>query len=308
MLIGANLYMSITVSVIIPTYGRSELLARAIDSVLAQTHRPLEIIVVDDNPQGDAQRLATRQRLAGYIERGQVIYYPRRHNGGGAQARNSGILRSRGEYIAFLDDDDYYHPQKIARQLAFMQQGDYDVSLCDMDILKDGQISAEHYYRARCEGLEDFMLAGVAYTPMIMLRRSMAIAVRGFFNTPRYQDHIFLYRLLAAGAKVGTLHERLAVHNDHDGERITSSPKGIIGYRNKMQFEQRLMPQISGRARNIMRLRHTCINSRIITDGKNRLAGVVYGLKGIVYVNSGLMAGVYMKNIIRNVFFRGVPF
>ncbi|WP_262208270.1 glycosyltransferase family 2 protein [Serratia proteamaculans] len=300
--------MSITVSVIIPTYGRSELLARAIDSVLAQTHRPLEIIVVDDNPQGDAQRLATRERLAGYIERGQVIYYPRRYNGGGAQARNSGILRSRGEYIAFLDDDDYYHPQKIARQLAFMQRGDYDVSLCDMDILKDGQISAEHYYRARCEGLEDFMLAGVAYTPMIMLRRSMAIAVRGFFNTPRYQDHIFLYRLLAAGAKVGTLHERLAVHNDHDGERITSSPKGVIGYRNKMQFEQRLMPQISTRARNIMRLRHTCINSRIITDGKNRLAGVLYGLKGIVYVNSGLMAGVYMKNIIRNVFFRGVPF
>jgi hypothetical protein len=189
-----------------------------------------------------------------------------------------------------------------------MQQGNYDVSLCDMDILKDGQISAEHYYRARCAGLEDFMLAGVAYTPMIMLRRSMAIAVRGFFNTPRYQDHIFLYRLLAAGANIGTLHERLAVHNDHDGERITSSPKGILGYRNKMQFEKRLMPQISPRARNIMRLRHTCINSRIIADGRSRLAGVLYGLKGIVYVNSGLMAGVYMKNIIRNVFFRGVPF
>lgn len=300
--------MSITVSVIIPTYGRSELLVRAIDSVLAQTHRPLEIIVVDDNAQGDAHRLATRERLAAYIEQGQIIYYPRRHNGGGAQARNSGILRSGGEYITFLDDDDYYHPQKIARQLAFMQQGNYDVSLCDMDILKDGQISAEHYYRARCEGLEDFMLAGVAYTPMIMLRRSMAIAVRGFFNTPRYQDHIFLYRLLAAGANIGTLHERLAVHNDHDGERITSSPKGILGYRNKMQFEKRLMPQISPRARNIMRLRHTCINSRIIADGKSRLAGVLYGLKGIVYVNSGLMAGVYMKNIIRNVFFRGVPF
>lgn len=308
MSIGANLYMSITVSVIIPTYGRSELLARAIDSVLAQTHRPLEIIVVDDNPQGDAHRLATRERLAGYIEQGQIIYSPRRHNGGGAQARNSGILRSSGEYITFLDDDDYYHPQKIARQLAFMQQGNYDVSLCDMDILKDGQISTEHYYRARCAGLEDFMLAGVAYTPMIMLRRRMAIAVRGFFNTPRYQDHIFLYRLLAAGANIGTLHERLAVHNDHDGERITSSPKGIIGYRNKMQFEKRLIPQISPRARNIMRLRHTCINSRIMTDGKNRLSGVLYGLRGIVYVNSGLMAGVYMKNIIRNVFFRGVPF
>ncbi|MBI6161682.1 glycosyltransferase family 2 protein [Serratia liquefaciens] len=300
--------MSITVSVIIPTYGRSELLARAIDSVLAQTHRPLEIIVVDDNPQGDAHRLATRERLADYIERGEIIYYPRRRNGGGALARNSGILRSSGQYISFLDDDDYYHPQKIARQLAFMLQGDYDVSLCDMDILKNGQISAEHYYRARCEGLEDFMLAGVAYTPMIMMRRSTAIAVRGFFNTPRYQDHIFLYRLLAAGAKIGTLHERLAVHNDHDGERITSSPKGIIGYRNKMQFEQRLMPQVSPRARKIMRLRHTCITSRIITDGKSRLAGVFYGLKGIVYVNSGLMAGVYMKNIIRNVFFRGVPF
>ncbi|VEI19878.1 Spore coat polysaccharide biosynthesis protein spsA [Serratia plymuthica] len=300
--------MDIKVSVIIPTYGRSELLVRAIDSVLAQTHSALEIIVVDDNPEGDAHRLATRERLAGYIDKGKVIYYPRRHNGGGALARNSGILRSTGEYITFLDDDDYYHPQKIAHQLAFMRQGDYDVSLCDMDILKNGQINAGHYYRARCDGLEDFMLAGVAYTPMIMMRRSTAIAVRGFFNTPRYQDHIFLYRLLAVGARIGTVHERLAVHNDHDGERITSSPKGIIGYRNKMQFERRLMPQISPRARKVMRLRHTCIDSRIITDGKSRLAGVTYSLKGIIYVNSGLMAGVYMKNIIRNVFFRGVPY
>ncbi|WP_244941653.1 glycosyltransferase family 2 protein [Serratia inhibens] len=300
--------MDIKVSVIIPTYGRSELLVRAIDSVLAQTHRALEIIVVDDNPEGDVHRLVTRERLAGYIAKGQIIYYPRRHNGGGALARNSGILRSSGEYITFLDDDDYYHPQKIAHQLAFMRQGDYDVSLCDMDILKNGQINAGHYYRARCDGLEDFMLAGVAYTPMIMMRRSTAIAVRGFFNTPRYQDHIFLYRLLAAGARIGTLHERLAVHNDHDGERITSSPKGIIGYRNKMQFERRLMPQISPRARKVMHLRHTCIDSRIITDRQSRLAGVACGLKGIIYVNSGLMAGVYMKNIIRNLFFRGVPF
>ncbi|MBH3141178.1 MULTISPECIES: glycosyltransferase family 2 protein [Serratia] len=300
--------MSIKVSVIIPTYGRSELLARAIDSVLAQTHQPVDIVVVDDNPPDHPQRQATRERLAGYIAAGQIVYCPRARNGGGARARNSGILRATGEYLTFLDDDDYYHPEKIARQLAFMQRGDYPVSLCDMDILQDGQINAERYYRARCDGLEDFMLAGVAYTPMIMLRREAAIAVRGFFNTPRYQDHIFIYRLLAAGMRIGTLHERLAVHNDHDGERITSSPKGIIGYHNKMQFERRLMPQISPRARKVMRLRHTCITSRIITDSRSRLGGVLHGMKGIIYVNSGVMAGVYMKNILRNVFFRGVPF
>lgn len=300
--------MNIKVSVIIPTYGRSELLARAIDSVLAQTHRPVEIVVVDDNPPDDPQRQATRERLAHYIAEGQIVYCPRSRNGGGARARNSGILHATGEYLAFLDDDDYYHPEKIARQLAFMRQGGYDVSLCDMDILQGGQISAESYYRARCDSLEDFMLAGVAYTPMIMMRREAAIAVRGFFNTPRYQDHIFIYRLLAAGMRVGTLHERLAVHNDHDGERITSSPKGIIGYRNKMQFECRLMSQISPRARKMMRLRHTCITSRIITDSQSRLGGVLHGMKGIIYVNSGVMAGVYVKNILRNVFFRGIPF
>ncbi|WP_230479062.1 glycosyltransferase family 2 protein [Gibbsiella quercinecans] len=300
--------MSTKVSVIIPTYGRSELLIRAIDSVLAQTHAQVEVIVVDDNPPSEPQRKATRQRLTPYIEQGKIIYYPRRRNGGGARARNSGILRATGEYITFLDDDDYYHPQKIARQLAFMQTGGYDVSLCDMDILKDGQISAEHYYQARCQGLQDFMLAGVAYTPMIMLRRETAIRVRGFFNTPRYQDHLFLYRLLAAGAHIGILHERLAVHNDHDGERITYSAKGIVGYQHKMCFERRLMPMISPQARKIMQLRHTCIRSRILTDNHSRISGILHGMKGIIYINSGSAAGVYVKNILRNVFFKGLPF
>ncbi|KAA8997045.1 glycosyltransferase family 2 protein [Affinibrenneria salicis] len=298
--------MNTTVSVIIPTYGRSEMLARAVDSVLAQSWPAVEIIVVDDNPPGEVRR-STRQRLSPYIERRQIVYCPRRRNGGGALARNSGILRASGEYITFLDDDDYYYPEKIARQLAFMRQGQYDVSLCDMDILRDGRMQT-NYYRARCADLQDFMLAGVAYTPMIMLRRRAAIAVRGFFDTPRYQDHIFLYRLLAADMRIGTLHERLAVHNDHDGERITTSAKGIVGYRNKIAFERRLMGRISPRARAIMRLRHNCINSRIITDSRSRIGGLLVGIKGIVYINSPLAAAVYVKNIMRNLFFKGAPF
>lgn len=97
------------VSVIIPTYNREKLIGRAIESVLAQTHPAYEIIVVDDGSTD-----GTKSALAPFNGK---IKYVHQANAGIAGARNRGIQESGGEYIAFLDSDDYWAPEKLAEQV-----------------------------------------------------------------------------------------------------------------------------------------------------------------------------------------------
>jgi len=101
------------VSVIIPTYNRAHLLPRAIDSVLSQTDPNLELIVVDDGSTDDTAGL-----LAGYGSRIRVITQA---NAGVSAARNAGIRASRGGFVALLDSDDAWTPDKIACQTAFFK-------------------------------------------------------------------------------------------------------------------------------------------------------------------------------------------
>jgi hypothetical protein len=97
------------VSVIIPTYNRAELVGEAIDSVLAQTHRDLEVIVVDDGSTDHTSEVLRRY--------GDSIRPIHRRNGGQSVARNTGLGHARGEYIAFLDSDDLFLPRKLELQL-----------------------------------------------------------------------------------------------------------------------------------------------------------------------------------------------
>jgi glycosyltransferase involved in cell wall biosynthesis len=101
------------ISVIIPTFNRAWSLARAIDSVLAQTLAPTEIIVVDD---GSTDGTATV--LAAYKDRIKVLTQP---NSGVSRARNTGIRYSTGELLALLDSDDEWRPGKLACQAAFFK-------------------------------------------------------------------------------------------------------------------------------------------------------------------------------------------
>jgi len=98
------------VSVIIPTYNRRELVQEAIDSVLAQTYTDYEIIVVDDGST-DGTREALQERY------GDRIRYVWQENQGESAARNRGIEMARGEYIAFLDSDDVWLPEKLSKQV-----------------------------------------------------------------------------------------------------------------------------------------------------------------------------------------------
>ncbi len=104
---------SILVSVLIPTYNRAYAIQRAIDSVLSQGCESIEVLVIDDGSK-DGTRDLIRQRY-GADPRVRYFY---KENGGVSSARNLGIRECRGEYVAFLDSDDWWLPGKLALQLA----------------------------------------------------------------------------------------------------------------------------------------------------------------------------------------------
>lgn len=115
------------VSVVIPTFERARTVARAVESVLQQTYRPLEVVVVDDGSTD-----GTREVLEAYA--GRVVYVYQ-DNAGPSAARNRGLRESRGELIAFLDSDDVWLAPKLERQVALLEQAGPDVPCCLCDSL-----------------------------------------------------------------------------------------------------------------------------------------------------------------------------
>jgi glycosyltransferase involved in cell wall biosynthesis len=112
------------ISIVIPTYNRASFLKEAIDSVLSQTYRNFELIVVDDGSTDDTPKL-----LSSYGEKIKVI---KKANKGPSAARNRGIKAAKGGWIAFLDSDDVWKPGKLEKQVQFIKDNP-EIKICQTE-------------------------------------------------------------------------------------------------------------------------------------------------------------------------------
>lgn len=112
------------VSIITPSYNAARFIDQTVDSVLQQTYPDWELLIVDDCSRDHTREILAR--LAGRDARIRPVFQEK--NGGPAAARNAGLSRAQGRYIAFLDADDLWLPRKLERQLAFMQAQDAALS------------------------------------------------------------------------------------------------------------------------------------------------------------------------------------
>ena len=131
------------VSILVPTYQRGTLIAEAIDSILAQSYQNFEAIIVDDGSTDE-----TREVVARYHDPRIKYFY--KENGGLSSARNFGLDRSNGEFIAFLDSDDIWLSWKLAAQIElFHQRADVGMSWTDMSsFVTGGTIVDERHLRS----------------------------------------------------------------------------------------------------------------------------------------------------------------
>lgn len=106
------------VSIILPTYNRQEMLVNAIKSILNQNYKNIELIIVNDSSTDNTREIVKK------IKDERLLYFEKK-NGGPASARNFGIKKARGKYIAFCDDDDIFLPGKLKHQITFLEQNSH---------------------------------------------------------------------------------------------------------------------------------------------------------------------------------------
>ena len=117
------------ISVIIPCYNAEKMIRETIESVLAQTYQDFEIIVVDDGSTDHSKEI-----IQSFGEKVKYIY---QENGGQSAARNTAIRASNGKYLAFVDADDLWFPEKLEKQLKRMNETGVDWCFCDCEIFVD---------------------------------------------------------------------------------------------------------------------------------------------------------------------------
>ena len=171
------------VSVITPTYKRSEMLPRAVRSVLAQTYKNIEIVVVDDNNPDSEWRNATEQRMKEFDNDPRVIYVKHDKNMNGSAARNTGIKFSTGDIITYLDDDDWYYPEKVEKQVQYLlTHPEHHAVYCGWRRYGDElpNIGEGNLYRAVLSG------QNIIITNSIMMWKEDTLKCGGIFKkTPR---------------------------------------------------------------------------------------------------------------------------
>lgn len=211
------------VSVIIPTYHSDETLKRAIDSVLAQTYSNIEVVVADDNDPSSEFRKNTESLMECYAGDSRVIYVKHCANKNGAAARNTAFRASSGDYIAFLDDDDFYLEKKLEFQVQYLDQNpNFGGCYCwRMDKGKEikGTYVGDFSY-------EILALIFTPYTSAVMIRRECYERLNGFDESYyRHQDFEFLLRFFQIYKMgyipyIGLVLSTNGVNNTPKGEKL----------------------------------------------------------------------------------------
>ncbi len=210
------------VSCIIPSYKRNDTLVRAIDSVLAQTYRHLEVLIVDDNIPGDDFSIKLSQLIMGYTDpRVRLITQTKHING--AEARNVGIRASKGVYIAFLDDDDEWLPTKIEKQVAVLNNNlDIHGVSCLYHEYKNGVVYHScPPYNGDGLHLKVFQREVVVLTSNILLRKTSLIEAGLFNNSLRRHQDLQLLLDFTKEHKIHVINEYLTkIHADSAINRV----------------------------------------------------------------------------------------
>lgn len=210
------------VSVIIPTYNRAETVCRSVDSALAQLYRPIEVIVVDDGSTD-----LTREALHGYGDQIRRVF---QINGGPSVARNNGAAQARGEFVAFLDSDDTWAPQKLSRQMRLILAGGDQVPccICNAFLINGGEGSRTSFEVSdvMCDFAEGYWLnpALILATRFILFNQVVVVRRRDFDRIGRFkpgmrllEDHDLALRLARLGPWAFVSEPLVEKYNDTDG-------------------------------------------------------------------------------------------
>ena len=242
------------ISVVIPTYKTQGGLRDSIKSVLFQTHKEFEIIIVDDNNPCTEDRSRTELMMKEFIGDSRIIYIKHEVNKNGAAARNTGIKFSKGDYIAFLDDDDTFFPDKLEKQLKYLINHPEEDGVYGL-VQINGKSVVTYPYRGNavvpllCERTRMF-------TSALMFRREAIEAIGGFNESfCRHQDFELMVKFFLQGFKVGCIQEVVTDYKTGGGNHLYGKALEELKSKYLLQFENainELEIQMKGTKRKIV--------------------------------------------------------
>lgn len=255
--------MNPCVSVVIPAFNAEEFIRETLDSVLSQTFQDFEIIVVDD---GSVDRTGDI-----VIEYGHPVRYIKTENHGPSHARNVGIRSSKGRYVAFLDADDLWTPEKLAVQISFLEQRqDVGFVFADMEMFNNDKITMPSYFqslkdplvRAKIPGHHDILddptslllKCNVVPTGTVVVRRDCLEHTELFDEKISNVEDLDLWIRLSLVCRFGCIPNVLKRKRDHQGNISKNRYKALSAAIYMCEKLSRNFPQFKDRyRREIMR-------------------------------------------------------
>ncbi|MBE9167392.1 glycosyltransferase family 2 protein [Pleurocapsales cyanobacterium LEGE 06147] len=215
------------ISVIIPTYNRAHSIGKSINSILIQSYQNFEVIVVDDRSTDNTEEIVKS------FNDPRIKYIRHQHNLGAAVARNTGIEKSRGRYIAFLDSDDEWLPHKLTKQVELLEQCKPEVGVVytGLEIVNEfNQIQRTKVPTYRGYLRNTLLFANVVGTPStVMVKREYLERVRGFDpDILQFAADADLWVRLSESCEFEVISEVLVRYLESDSDRLSTNPKAVV--------------------------------------------------------------------------------
>lgn len=256
------------VSVVVATYKREAELKNALESLAKQTYPNMEIVLVDDNG-NDEWNSKVSETVEVFRNRYPMIkleYIANNSNQGSSKTRNIGIHSANGDYITFLDDDDIYLPDKIRKQVEFMETNQCDYSITDLILYNEDDKKINRRIRSYIKEttVESLRLYHLKYhmtgTDTIMFKKEYLIQIGGFAPIDVGDEFYLMQRAIEGGGKFGYLPGCEIKAYVHTGDGGLSSGDGKIKGENALyEYKKTFFDQLEAGDIRYIKMRHYAV-------------------------------------------------
>lgn len=290
------------VSIVIATYQRKKRLSRALTSLVNQSYKNLEVIIVDDNA-NEEWNLSIKKIVENFKNK-NFRYIRNNENLGSAKSRNVGIKASNGQYITFLDDDDVYTTLKIERQLVKMIESKSDFSITDISIFDTSEKLIENRSRTCLEN-KDYLslkLYHMKYhltgTDSFMFTRKYLFEI-GLFPPIDTGDEYYL--MDSAIEKRGKFEyipfSDIRAYVNSAGTGLSSSTKRLQGEKQLLNFKKKDFPLIPFLDRRFILMRYYMVIAYINLQHKKYFNTFFFSIKSLLKHPIGFIKFIMQRKI-----------
>ena len=276
------------VSVIIATYKRSDSLKKALDSLVYQTYKEIEVILVDDNANDEWNKVVSEivDKYKGYLN---ILYIQNKTNKGSAVTRNIGIEKASGEYITFLDDDDLYLEKKIENQLNGMLEVDADFSVTDLELFTENDVFIEKRTRSYIEKTDKeslfkyHLMHHITGTDTMMFKKEYILKIGSFEPIDVGDEFYLMKKAIEYGGifkYVKVCDVKAYIHSDSDG--LSSGESKINGENLLYEYKKKDFANLDKKTIKYIKMRHYAVLAFAELRMKNLKKCGIYSAKGFI--------------------------